>query len=60
MQLADLRVRRQRANNRVLSPAGPNHKYAHDPGAYPLEQRPERERLVTPRSDADGRDRRAG
>jgi hypothetical protein len=35
MQLANIWVRRQRPNNRVLSPARPNHKYAHVTGAYP-------------------------
>jgi hypothetical protein len=34
MQLADIRVRRQRPNDRMLSPARSNHKYAHAPGAY--------------------------
>ena len=29
MQLANVRVGRKRPNNRMLSPARPNHKYAH-------------------------------
>ena len=35
MQLANVRVGRQRPNDRMLSPARSNHKYAHVPGAYP-------------------------
>ncbi len=38
MQLANIRVRRQRPNEGMLSPARPNHKYAHVPGAYPGNQ----------------------
>jgi hypothetical protein len=41
MQLANVRVRRERPNKSVLSPTATNHKYAHVPGAYPLQQRPE-------------------
>ena len=38
MKLANLPVRRQRPNDRMLSSARPNHKYAHVPGAYPGSQ----------------------
>jgi hypothetical protein len=34
MQLANVRVGRQRPDDRMLSPARSNHKYAHVPGAY--------------------------
>ena len=34
MQLANVRVCGERPNDRMLSPARSNHKYAHVPGAY--------------------------
>jgi hypothetical protein len=34
MQFANVRVGRQRSDDRMLSPARSNHKYAHVPGAY--------------------------
>ena len=35
MQLANVRVRGQRPDDRVFPPAPANHKYSHVPGAYP-------------------------
>ena len=59
MQLADVRVRGQRPNDRMLSTAATYHEYAHVSGAYLLNQRPDFESLVAPGADADRADRRA-